>query len=264
MTEEFDTYLAQRGLLPRTRRAYIRVVSRAGEDPVQWLRELVAKRVPVGTVQQARAAVAHYLRWQGKPEAEIKAELPPGRGRQAVTKEGLSPEALSLFFEAAKKERDPVRTVLLLLPRTGLRISELCELDASAIQKRGELVCLSFRGKGDKPRTVPLGERGEADLRAWIEKRGRSEGPLFPGRGGSIKPGTVRDACRRIRARHEELTGLTPHILRHTYATRMVTAGVDIARLKALLGHTDISVTQKYLHPRVDDLGDAVKSVEGL
>jgi site-specific recombinase XerD len=44
----------------------------------------------------------------------------------------------------------------------------------------------------------------------------------------------------------------------------MVTAGVDIARLKALLGHTDISVTQKYLHPRVDDLGDAVKSVEGL
>jgi len=265
MIAEFDTYLSQRGLLPRTRRAYRGVVTRAGDEPVQWLKELVASRPPVGTVQQARAAIVHLLRFQGVDDAEIKSQLPPGRGRKAAQRDGLSADALAIFFEAAQKERNgAIRAVLLLLPLTGLRISELCSLEMSAVQERDEVTYLAFRGKGDKPRNVPLGTQGLEVLTTWIEKRGAEEGSMFPGRGGPLRPGTVRDACRRIREVYPQLEGLTPHVLRHTYATRMVGAGVDLASLKALLGHESLTTTQRYLHPGVDDLARAVDSVEGL
>lgn len=265
MTPEFDTYLRERGLLPRTRRAYRGVVTRAGDEPVQWLKDLVGARAPVGTVQQARAAIAHWLRFQGVDDAEIKAVLPPGRGRKAAQSNGLSADALVVFSDAAKTERNgAIRAVLLLLPLTGLRISELCSLEMSAVQQRDEVTYLAFRGKGDKPRNVPLGAEGLTILGAWLEKRGDEEGSMFPGRGGALRPGTVRDACRRIRKAHPELAGLTPHVLRHTYATRMVGAGVDLASLKALLGHESLTTTQRYIHPGVDDLARAVASVEGL
>ena len=53
-------------------------------------------------------------------------------------------------------------------------------------------------------------------------------------------------------------------MLRHTYATRSVAGGMDLARLKALMGHTDIGVTQRYLHPSLDDLNNAVTDIEGM
>ena len=79
-----------------------------------------------------------------------------------------------------------------------------------------------------------------------------------------IAPSTVRDALAKLRAGHPGLETVTPHVLRHTYATRALAAGMDVPRLQAILGHESITTTQRYLHPSVDDLADAVDAIDGL
>jgi integrase/recombinase XerD len=270
--DTFDGYLRGRGLLDHTIRAYVGVVERGGDDVAAYVRRLVRNRAPVGTVVQARAAAAHWLRFQGVGQAEIAAMLPPARGRKARTRDALSPDALGRFLALAEREREPVRTVLLLLPRTGLRISEVCGLLVGDVRDRDGRTYLDFRGKGDKHRVVPVGDDGAALLTAAVERvtrrpsaTPREERPLFVARAGrSISPSTVRDAMTRLRTGETLLEGVTPHVLRHTYATRALAGGVDIPRLQALLGHESITTTQRYLHPSVDDLADAVDNIEGL
>ena len=193
----FDEYLRGRGLLLNTRRAYVSVAAQAGDNPIDWYKRLVASRPPIGTVQQARTAVSHYLRFTGHKEEQIRAELPPARGRKGETREGLEDEALKLYVAEAEKENEPIRTVLLLLPRTGLRISELCTLKVDDVKKRKGSLFLSFYGKGDKPRVVPLGPEGERVLSDWLQRRGTKEGHLFPGRGGAITSAAIRQVGNR-------------------------------------------------------------------
>ena len=262
---QFDRHLRERGLLQNTRRAYLGVLRKAGEDPIRWYAKLLATRPPIGTAQQARTAVGHWLRMSGHNEADIRGSLAPARGRQSAEKRGLSPTALDTYLRAADSLTEPLRTVLGLLPRTGLRISELCGLKRKDIVKHENLLILSFHGKGDKHRFVPLGREGEQILRTWLKgKTFDLKDPVFPGRRGSISAWSAQQACRDIRRDYEGLDGLTPHILRHTYATRAVVAGVGLAQLKALLGHEDIKTTQRYLHPSVDDLAASIGNIEGL
>jgi site-specific recombinase XerD len=264
---DFDGYLRRRSLLANTRRSYKSVLTRALPDPVKWYGRLVEQRPPTGTIQQARTAVAHWLRMNGEDEASIKAKLPPAKGRKSEQKRGLSTQALAAYVESAGFRDEPVRTILLLLPKTGLRISELCGLKRSSVINREYRLILSFRGKGDKHRIVPLGAEGAEILAKWMVTLDPSSEVLFPGRraGRSVSAWSVQEACRQIRDENPViLPGLTPHILRHTYATRAVVAGVDLASLKALLGHDDIKTTQRYLNPSVDDLTAAVDGVEGI
>lgn len=270
--DAFAAYLRERGLLDHTIRAYVGVVERGGEDVAAYVRKLVRSRSPVGTVVQARAAAAHWLRFQGVPQAEIAAQLPPARGRKAKTREALSPEALARFLALAEREREPMRTLLLLLPRTGLRISEVCGLLVGDVRDRDGRVYLDFRGKGDKHRVVPVGDAGAALLRSAVgraitrpSRTPDNDRPLFSLRASKpVSPSTVRDAMTRLRRDEPMLAGVTPHVLRHTYATRALAGGVDVPRLQALLGHESITTTQRYLHPSVDDLADAVGNIEGM
>lgn len=264
---DFDGYLRRRGLLANTRRSYKSVLTRALPDPVKWYGGLVEQRPPTGTIQQARTAVAHWLRMNGEDEASIRGQLPPAKGRKSEQKRGLSTQALAAYVESAGLRDEPVRTILLLLPKTGLRISELCGLKRSEVINRENRLILSFRGKGDKHRIVPLGAEGAEILSEWMAALDPSSEVLFPGRrvGRSVSAWSVQEACRQIRDENPvSLPGLTPHILRHTYATRAVVAGVDLASLKALLGHDDIKTTQRYLNPSVDDLTAAVDGVKGI
>ena len=262
----FDTYLHQRGLLDKTCGAYGAVVKKALPNPADWYRKLVADRPPKGTLQQARAAIAHWLRFQGHDEAEIRGALPPARGRKGEEVRGLGAQALAAYMAAVEEEDEPLRSLLLLLPRTGLRISELCGLTRDNVKRHNDRWILSFYGKSDKHRLVPLGIEGAGVLENLLERLPAEEHNLFPGRyeGKPLSAWTAQEACRRIRAADPLLAGLTPHVLRHTYATRAVVSGVDLASLKALLGHTDIKTTQRYLNPSVDDLASAVDGVEGV
>ena len=104
-------------------------------------------------------------------------------------------------------------------------------------------------GKGDKERVVPVGETALEALAAHLAMRGRQRGPLFlNARGGRL---TSRSAHRIVRARARQAgidQRVTPHTLRHSFATHMLGAGADLRLIQELLGHSRLSTTQRYTH----------------
>ena len=267
----FEEYLRRRGLSANTRRSYLNVLTQAGEEAegsLHWYTDLIARRAPIGTVQQARSALVQWWSYRGQPEHAVA--LPPARGKQKEHRQGLTDSQLSLYLAEAAKQKDPARTILALLPRTGLRISEICQLRMDQVKNQDDLYYFSFRGKGDKPRVVPLGPEGLAVLQEYLQRKNRhrvyaSSPFLFPGRRSSYcPPDTIRRVCAKIQRNNPEFEDLSPHVLRHTYATRAVVNGVDLARLQALLGHGSMRTTERYLHPTVQDLSAAVTGVTGL
>ncbi len=262
-----DKHFQKQGLLPSTRSKYVSILgSVEGSDPVEWLTDRVDTKTPTGTILPLRAAVKHYLLAQGYDEEAIRALLPKAKGRPSGMRDALTPDQLVAFYEAADEVHDPVRTILLLLPRTGLRISEMCGLDASDDTKKGGVRGFLFRGKRDVQRFVPLNKPTAQALDAYYKRIGGkpSSGPLFLGNGGtSITPAAVRKVTRYLREEHPELgEALSPHVLRHTYATSLLRKGADLRTVQALLGHKSINTTARYLHPDADMLKGAVDRLE--
>lgn len=141
------------------------------------------------------------------------------------------------------------RAWLELLYASGLRISELVGIDIDDIEVRARLV--KVRGKGRKERIVPFGTKAEQAIRAYLPVRHASseESALFVNyRGERITTrsvrrlfnGYVRDASLRA--------GVSPHTLRHSFATHLLNAGADLRSIQELLGHASLSTTQKYTH----------------
>jgi site-specific recombinase XerD len=262
MSTALTQRLKRRGLLPSTRDKYQEILNAANHDDLLgWLGRKFHARTPLGTLLPARAAVKHFLISEhGYTEDELDRLLPKARGRSAVQRSALSPRQLAIYFAAADAlPQEPARTVLLLLPKTGLRISEITGLRRENLRFHEGRLIFEFRGKGDKLRVVPLPHAAVATLEAHLEAADPSNPWLFPTvRGGPISPHGVRVYTRKLANEFSDLSGLSPHVLRHTYATAMLRAGVDIKRLQLLMGHSNIQTTQRYLHPSVTDLVSAV------
>jgi site-specific recombinase XerD len=157
----------------------------------------------------------------------------------------LSPEEVAAFLEAVPSRRD--RVALTTAYATGLRASEVvglrnCDIDSA------RMVIHVANGKGGKQRYVMLSPKLLGILRAyWDIERPRHW--LFPGRGGEkpLDPSTLNAAC----AKAVEATGIskraTLHALRHAFATHLVEQGVDISIVQALLGHSHLSTTIRYI-----------------
>jgi integrase/recombinase XerC len=139
------------------------------------------------------------------------------------------------------------RALLEVLYASGLRVAEGCGLDVDDLDEARRTV--RVLGKGDKERVVPVGETALEALAAYLELRGRRRGPLFlNARGGRL---TVRSAHRIVRARARAAgisQRVTPHTLRHSFATHMLGAGADLRLIQELLGHRRLSTTQRYTH----------------
>ncbi len=167
-----------------------------------------------------------------------------------------APQGVSL-----KNLRD--RAILELLFSTGLRVSELCSLNWEDLDfKKDEF---SIRGKGDKVRLVFVSDRAKKALKNYLDKRVDVEEPMFV---------NLRDASRltsrsveRIVQRCAIKAGIsnkvTPHILRHCFATDLLEAGADLRSVQALLGHSNITTTQIYTHVTDRRLKEVHKTFHG-
>ncbi|WP_343070003.1 tyrosine recombinase [Jannaschia sp. Os4] len=157
-----------------------------------------------------------------------------------------------------------------LLYATGMRVTELVSLPVSAA--RGDPRMLLVRGKGGKERMVPLSAQARAALAAWLRARdaaddaARAEGRpgsarLFPSRGkaGHVTRAWFHGRLKTFAARAGvEPSKVSPHVLRHAFATHLLQGGADLRAIQAMLGHADISTTEIYTHVLESRLRDLV------
>ena len=188
----------------------------------------------------------------------------------------LSEDEVERLLDAARdtgRHNDRLRNACLMevLYATGSRVSELVSLPVTAA--RGDPKMLLVRGKGDKERVLPLSEPARLALSAWLEKRDELEevarkekgAPpsryLFPSRGksGHLTRHRFHQLIKDLAvAAGISPSKVTPHTLRHAFATHMLARGADLRAIQTLLGHSDIATTEIYTHVLEDRLKDLV------
>lgn len=240
-----------------------------GDDPndvIEWLWSHVGKKFPIGTVLPRYSAVKRWLITRGYEEDAVDEVLPPIVGKPHNKREGLSPELLTVYCAEAGKLRDPMRTFLLLLPLTGLRVSEACALKRTDIAFSGGYRGLHVRdGKGGKSRFIPFDDDAEDLINRYLSTYDPALPWLFPGaRGGHLKRSAVNMACYKIRARAPKLGPLSPHILRHTFGQRSRDPSYGNVRplevVQRIMGHTDLRTTLEYAKPTDATAGAAMRA----
>ena len=160
----------------------------------------------------------------------------------------LSGEEVHQLFECVKRIKQ--RTVFLTLYAAGLRLSEALQLRVADIDSR-RMQLLVAHGKGNKQRLVPLSPRLLEALRQyWNELRPNFY--LFPGKTNDrpLSGSAIQKSCKRAAQQAGLNKHVTPHTLRHSYATGLLEAGVDLLTIGQLLGHSRFSSTLIYLHVR--------------
>lgn len=199
-----------------------------------------------------------------------------GPGRAQSLPKTLSEAEVTRLMEAARtRGRNPVdrlrdTALFELLYATGLRVSELVGLPVAAV--RGNPRMILVRGKGDKERMVPLSTPARTAVAAWLAQRdadeeaGRKAGRapsrfLFPGDGTSGH--LTRQYFHSLVKDVAVLAGIsparvTPHVLRHAFATHLLAHGADLRVIQTLLGHADLATTEIYTHVLDDHLQDLV------
>jgi integrase/recombinase XerC len=144
------------------------------------------------------------------------------------------------------------RAFLELMYASGLRISELTGIDMDDIELRARLV--KVHGKGSKERIIPFGSTAEAAIRDYLEVRQQlvkdvDENALFVNyRGERITTRSVRRLFEGYVRRAALRSGISPHTMRHSFATHLLNAGADLRGIQELLGHASLSTTQRYTH----------------
>ncbi len=178
----------------------------------------------------------------------------------------LSVEEIELLISSAGDIKNSVRlrAMIELLYASGLRVSELCELPISAYLGNKLLI----HGKGAKERMVPIHERARHTLEKWLSIRDDKESKyVFPSSG---KDGHItRDGFFKILKKCAVLAGIdphrvSPHVLRHSFASHLLAGGANLRIIQTMLGHEDISTTQIYTHVLPEKLRETVQNYHPL
>jgi len=154
------------------------------------------------------------------------------------------------------------KAILETLYSTGMRVSELVGLGEGDLDS--SLGIVRVFGKGGKERIVPIGEKALEALRVYLEKRGEAapkagekgrKAPIFINtRGGRLTSRSVARILQKHLVRGGIWRKISPHALRHSFATHLLDAGADLRAIQELLGHASLSTTQRYTHVSVDKL----------
>lgn len=187
----------------------------------------------------------------------------------------ISIEELDRLLEAPNTEKSPIRkyrdkAILELLFSTGLRVSELCSLSRDLDIRKDEF---SIRGKGDKVRVVFISEEARQAVGKYLEKRTDIDDALFV-QIQSTKKGLQNKGENGLRLTSRSIERIvkyyaikagiskkvTPHVIRHSFATDLLSNGADLRSVQALLGHSSITTTQIYTHVTDKHLRDVHKN----
>ena len=202
------------------------------------------------TTYNARLAAArHLLKWLGHrwPEHLTRARTGKRLPRTLTRRE------LTMVLEAAKTSENPVASVVVtLMLDTGLRVSEVCNLNLSDIDIQDKSAKV-IGGKGDKDRLVLFTDRSLDMINAWLPVResrvkGEFDALLLNSIGRRIQPRGVQRLMDALATEAGLPKGkLTPHVLRHNFATGLLERGADLVSIQKLLGHSSIATTRVYL-----------------
>lgn len=156
-----------------------------------------------------------------------------------------------LLVENVMDRRD--KAILELLYSSGIRVSELVGLDTEDIDFIGNII--KVRGKGKKERLVPIGERALEALRDYLSSRKAKSSVIFLNKSKKrLTDRSVRNIINKRILQRSLALNVSPHMLRHTFATHMLNHGADLRAVQELLGHANISTTQIYTHVTTDRL----------
>ncbi|MGD9508091.1 MAG: site-specific tyrosine recombinase XerD [Geminicoccaceae bacterium] len=290
MTPDIDAFLemmaAERGASRHTLDAYRRdladfagFLARRGGSlsgaTAEAIRDYLAALTEAGlrasTTARRLAAIRQYFRFlyvEGRRADDPSAQIDrPRQGRRLPKL--LEVEEIEALIAAARAREGPdgvrLTALLELFYATGMRVSELAGLPLSAVTS--DRTVLTVRGKGGKERMVPVGRAAQEALAAWLAVRpGYVIEPsrarwLFPsrGRGGHL---TRQRVAQLLKALAPEAgidpARISPHVLRHAFASHLVANGADLRAVQAMLGHADIATTQIYTHVQAERLAAVV------
>ena len=257
--QDFARFLLEHG--------YARSRAGSGIDPTRiqadhvraYLAHLLKRGASRPTVQRRLFSIKAFFRYreqvEGTPNpAALIAAPKGGRKLPVVAKAHEVARLIEAEGPASTVARLRDRTIMELLYSTGLRVSELVGLDWKDLDDDAEVV-LVRSGKGNKDRIVPVGEPALAALEQWCRAMPvawEMNGPIFTNlRGSRLSVRAVEKmvACRVRQT--ESRVALTPHKLRHCFATHLLDNGADLRSIQEMLGHSSLSTTQRYTHVSV-------------
>ncbi|AZC13712.1 MULTISPECIES: site-specific tyrosine recombinase XerD [unclassified Microbacterium] len=245
----------------------------------QLLEEFVAERareVPppaassLARLQSSVRGLHRFLVQEGVQDADPAGTLRPPKAPQRLPK-ALTVAQVEQLLDAAgpapgaAQPGDEVglrdRALLELLYATGARVSEAVQLDLDDV---AHPAVLRLRGKGAKERIVPVGSYAQAALGAYLtrarpelSRRGRATPRLFLGaRGAPLSRQSAWLVIQQAAERAKLTAHVSPHTLRHSFATHLLQGGADVRVVQELLGHASVTTTQIYTHVSVDALRD--------
>jgi integrase/recombinase XerD len=259
---------AERGASRNTLAAYKRDLEQAaervrgslGEAGADDLRALMAGYAALAASSAARKLSAlrqffAFLLDEGERADNPALDIARPATRRPLPRILTHDDVERLFAQAGEEARGEaapapaVRMLLLLelLYGSGLRASELVSLPRRAVAGGREF--LIIRGKGDKERLVPLSERARACLDRWLPLVADGSPWLFPSGKAHLTRVRLFQMLRELAARAGiDPAAISPHVLRHAFATHLLEGGADLRALQLMLGHADIATTEIYTH----------------
>lgn len=272
------TLLTERGLLPSTVLSYdedLRAFLRRGmvedtssldtEKVLLHLRLLLREGKARATVARALSSIRgfySYLEGEGLLEEGLK-EIPAPKGERKLPSFLTHEEAMRLIDsigrEGERAARD--RAMALLMYEEGLRVSELLSLKRRDVDREGLL--LRVRGKGRKDRVLPLAEEARDEIllyeETWRSRNPGRKGPVLflSQRGRPLTRDYFYKAIREYALKAGLRERVSPHALRHSFATHLLERGAGLRAVQELLGHEKISTTEIYTHLRRESILEA-------
>ncbi|MDH5592994.1 MAG: site-specific tyrosine recombinase XerD [Gammaproteobacteria bacterium] len=228
------------------------------EDLLGYLAERVSQGVQVRTTARMLSSLRRFYQFmlrEGRTINDPTAMIEAPRMGRPLPKSLTEKEVESLLL--APNIKDPMgvrdRTMMEVLYATGLRVTELVGLKLSQLNLRQGVVRIT--GKGNKERLAPLGEEAIFWLEQYLNDarhdiiREHVTEAVFPTRRGSAMTRQMFWHIIKRYAQHSEVKKeLSPHTLRHSFATHLINNGADLRAVQMLLGHSDLSTTQIYTH----------------